>query len=194
MQSVQSIQSAEILNYSLSSKTVPKIGKRIRERRKGNRRLDLYGYDKDGKVHSVRLPAKHHVQCHRRKHYLAAVVLDGNDADYLWIRRSILKKHRVPESLISGKILRPRALYNEGKPYTSEPSRKGAIITDDGMTYDKDYLESYVDRPNHAIRDNVRECPLSKKPFKEPYYCAEDGQTYELEQIAARKANRKRRP
>lgn len=85
-------------------------------------------------------------------------------------------------------------------PITLEPFEKPYILLEDGFTYEEVDITEWLDDnpnmsplirqipsatlyPNKAALQKHPICPLTKQPFKEAYYCIEDGHTYEKDAI-----------
>lgn len=85
-------------------------------------------------------------------------------------------------------------------PITCEPFQDPYILLEDGFTYEKAELEKWVREhpsrspmigyiysatimPNYMLQKKPFICPITQTPFQEPYYCVEDGQTYERSAI-----------
>lgn len=85
-------------------------------------------------------------------------------------------------------------------PLSLEPFIRPWILLEDGFTYEKSYIEEWLKKkpntspmigdipsatllPNCALTKANLVCSITQEPFKEPYYCQEDGHTYEKEAI-----------
>lgn len=85
-------------------------------------------------------------------------------------------------------------------PITLMPFTRPWILLEDGFTYEKSAIEQWLTSnpnrspmigeipsatllPNCTIKRKVSICPITQEPFQEPYYCVEDGQTYEKDAI-----------
>ncbi len=85
-------------------------------------------------------------------------------------------------------------------PITLMPFIRPWILLEDGFTYEKHVIENWLMShpnnspligdipsatllPNCTIKNEEVLCPITKEPFQEPYYCVEDGYTYEKEAI-----------
>lgn len=88
-------------------------------------------------------------------------------------------------------------------PLTLMPFKRPWILLEDGFTYEKSVIEQWLAShpntspiigeiptatllPNCALKKETSHrtiCPITKEPFHEPYYCVEDGHTYEKEAI-----------
>jgi len=86
-------------------------------------------------------------------------------------------------------------------PITTEPFDRPWILLEDGFTYEKPMIEYHLQQypnqspmigeipsatllPNCAVKKWGGDvCPITKEPFIEPYYCVEDGHTYEKDAI-----------
>lgn len=85
-------------------------------------------------------------------------------------------------------------------PITLEPFIRPWILLEDGFTYEKSAIEEWLAShpnkspmigeipsatllPNCTIKNNRSKCSITKEPFREPYYCVQDGHTYEKDAI-----------
>ncbi len=85
-------------------------------------------------------------------------------------------------------------------PITLMPFNRPWILLEDGFTYEKDSIKKWLENhpnkspmigeissatilPNCTIKKNNSICPITQEHFVEPYYCAEDGFTYEKDAI-----------
>lgn len=85
-------------------------------------------------------------------------------------------------------------------PITFMPFTRPWILLEDGFTYEKSAIEQWLKskpnrspligdirtatlRPNCTVKNENPICPITHEPFQVPYYCVEDGQTYEKDAI-----------
>lgn len=85
-------------------------------------------------------------------------------------------------------------------PITLMPFNRPWILLEDGFTYEKDAIEQWLEKnpfrspmvgklssatllPNCTVKKMDSTCPITLEPFQEPYYCVEDGHTYEKKAI-----------
>ena len=85
-------------------------------------------------------------------------------------------------------------------PLTLQPFMRPWILLEDGFTYEKSAIEKWLELhpnnspligeirsatllPNRTMNKFNSICPITQEPFQEPYYCVEDGQTYEKDAI-----------
>jgi len=85
-------------------------------------------------------------------------------------------------------------------PITLEPLSDPCILLEDGFTYDGAAITQWLAttpnrspmigaissgtvRCNYTVRKGESVCPITKEAFEEPYFCVEDGHTYEKSAI-----------